>query len=266
MKILAVDDEFNQLRLLEHSIKEAIPENELVCFQNPEEAFEWAKENQPEIAFLDISMPGFTGITLAKKLKQQNPKVNLIFVTGFYQEYAMDVLPLRFSGYLQKPVTADAVRFEIENLRFPLPRKLNGKRLRVKCFGDFEVFLDEKVLTFSKSKTKELFAYLVDRKGAQICGNKICAVLYEASEKEASNKSNLRKCVVDLRNTLKAAGMEKIFLKGFDSYALNTEMIECDYYDWEKNEAYAIRAFQGEYMTQYSWAEKTLAGIIEKSL
>lgn len=266
MKILAVDDEWNQLGLLKRSITEAIPDCELHCCQNPVLALAWVKENEenaPDIAFLDINMPVMTGIMLGKELKKLNPKVNLIFVTGFYEDYVMEAVPLHFSGYLQKPAAAEAVAQEMDNLRYPLPQPEPGKLLQIHCFGDFEIFYDGEVVNFSKKKTKELIAYLIDRKGARVNGNAICSTIYEDSLNADNSKSDLRKCVADLRKTLKAIGAEAVFIKGFDSYAIDPKLVECDFYDWEKNVPYAIRAFRGEYMSQYSWAEETLGNLYQ---
>lgn len=262
MNILAVDDELIQLEKLKESILEALPDCELTGFTNPFEAGEWAKTNSPEIAFLDIQMPGVDGITLAKELKIINPKINLVFVTGFYAEYVFDAMPLHFSGYLQKPANAQKVRQELENLRFPLVKKESQKKIRVKCFGDFEVYAGNTLINFSRAKSKEVFAYLVDRKGSKVNGNKICAVIYENAGNETSNKSSLRSCIADIKETLRAVGADDVFIKGWDSYAVDVSLIECDYYDWERNEAYAVHAFRGEYMSQYSWAEETLAYIL----
>ncbi len=44
------------------------------------------------------------------------------------------------------------------------------------------------------------------------------------------------------------------------------ELIECDYYRWIEGDPVAINAFAGEYMSQYSWAEATLAGIESKNI
>ena len=257
MKILAVDDEIIQLKLLERAIKAAVPGSEPQCFEDPREALKWALENPPEIAFCDMRMPIMNGIELARELKKHFPMINIIFVTGYYKEYAAAAAPLRFSGYLQKPVTADAVALEMENLRFPIEHNSDGKKLTVKCFGNFEVLMDSKPLEFRYTKTKELFAYLIDRKGAEVNGNDILAVLYESDQ--PTYKSHLRNCVADLKNTLRAMGVEDVFIKGFNKYCVDVSLVDCDYYDWEKGEAYAIRAFHGEYMSQYSWAEDTLA-------
>ena len=262
MKIIVVDDEAMQLEMLKDAVREAVPDCELTGFSNPLEALDWSRANAPEIAFLDIQMPVMNGIALAKELKKSNPKINLVFVTGYYAEYVFDAMPLHFSGYLQKPVNAQKVRQELDNLRFPLVRQECTKKLRVKCFGDFEVYAGGELLNFSRAKSKEVFAYLVDRKGSKVNGSKLCAVVYEDSDNEASSKSSLRLCIADIRETLRAVGAEGVFLKGWDSYAIEPALIECDYYDWEKNEPYAVHSFRGEYMAQYSWAEETLAYIL----
>lgn len=262
MKILAVDNEHLQLRLLCDAIHEAEPNAEVTAFSNSLKALEWAQKDPPSIAFLDINMPVLNGIQLAKELKRISPAVNLVFVTGFFEDYVLEALPLRFSGYLQKPVTAEAVATELNNLRFPVPAMSKSKRLTVRCFGTFEVFCDGKPVAFSRKKTKEFFAFLVDRRGSRLDMNTMCAALFEDASNDSNNKSILRKCIVDLRKSLEAIGAENVFLKNFNSYAIDPEAINCDYYDWEKNDPDAIRAFRGEYMSQYSWAETTLAGIM----
>lgn len=263
MKILAVDNEELQLEMLVESIKEVEKDADINAFSNPMDALTKAKESIPDIAFLDIQMPVMDGITLAKALKAINPKVNLIFVTGYYEEYVFEAIPLYFSGYLQKPVNAQKVKQAIENLRYPLIKKSTNKLIKVKCFGDFEVYANNKPLDFSHNKTKEIFAYLIDRKGAKVNGNNICATIYENSQNETANKSSLRNSVADIKSTLRSVNASEVFIKGWDSYAIDTSLIECDYYDWEKNEPYAVRAFHGEYMSQYSWAEKTLASLLD---
>ncbi|MBQ2469920.1 MAG: response regulator, partial [Ruminococcus sp.] len=113
-----------------------------------------------------IHMRGMTGVEVAKTLKGINPKMNIIFVTGFseYKGYAMD---MKSSGYIMKPVTAAEVKAELEDLRFPvIPRK--NALLRAQCFGNFDVFTpDGSHVHFERSRSKEIFAYLVHRR---ICG------------------------------------------------------------------------------------------------
>lgn len=262
MKILAVDDEQMQLRLLEKSIQSAVPGCELTCFSNSVSALEWALQNRPDVVFSDIQMPEMNGIELVREIKKRHSRTNVVFVTGFYADYALEAMPLHFSGYLQKPATTEAVALEMQNLRYPLPVEEVNK-LKVQCFGNFEAFADGKPLHFDRHKTKELLAFLIDRRGVQVNSSEICSVLYEDGDNERNNKADLRKCTADLKKSLQAVGMEDIFVKGFNVFSLDVSRISCDYYDWERGEAYAVRAFRGEYMNQYSWAETTLGNILD---
>lgn len=44
-------------------------------------------------------------------------------------------------------------------------------------------------------------------------------------------------------------------MNGWNKYAINPEVISCDYYDYLNNKPSGIRAYNGEYMAQYSWGE-----------
>ena len=116
MIILAADDEKLALEDLRENIKKAKPDAEIHCFNKPRELLSYAKEHSFDVAFLDIEMGTSNGLDVAKTLKKYNPKVNLIFVTG-YSDYMQDAIKLRASGYLLKPSTVKDVKEELENLR-----------------------------------------------------------------------------------------------------------------------------------------------------
>lgn len=258
MNILTVDDEPSALRLLTKNVRELLPEATVADFQNPEQALEWAKTHSCDIAFLDIELGSMNGIELGKRLKERNPKTNLIFVTG-YLEYAVSAYALRASGYLAKPASREAIRIELENLRYPMPKPQTQNRINVHCFGNFEVFFDGKPLDFKRSKTKELFAFLIDRKGARVTSGEICARLWEDDSSDKQQKDYLRHLVMDLSRTLEEIGESDILIRSHNGYTINPNRVACDYYDYLNNVPYAVRAYQGEYMQQYSWAEERIA-------
>ena len=249
MKFLAVDDENIQLLKLVDAIKEVAPDNEVVTFHNPLEVLEYPEVASFDVAFLDIEMPGMNGVELAKRLKEVNPSINIIFVTG-YTEYALDAYSLHASGYLTKPITSERIKLELDDLRFPMPRGGRIKRIRVQCFGDFEVYCEEEPLKFARSKTKEMLAYLVDREGAMVKLDELSKVLF--NEEKASYMRNL---VADLVKTFKAVGEEGIIIKHFNSIGVDKYAFECDYYDYINNEPYAVKKYRGEYLNQYPWAK-----------
>lgn len=260
MNILAVDDEPGALHLLTKNLRAVEPCAKVAEFTCADDAIAWAGENPCDVAFLDIELGGMNGIALGKYLKERNPKTNLIFVTG-YLEYAVSAYALRASGYLEKPASQEAIRQELDNLRYPMPKPQGSNRISVHCFGNFEVFYNGQPLAFKRSKTKELFAYLVDRKGARVTAGEICARLWEDGSSDKQQKDYLRHLAMDLTRTLDAIDESDVFVRTFNGYTINPDRIDCDYYDYLKNVPYAVRAYQGEYMQQYSWAEERIGAL-----
>lgn len=261
MKILVVDNEEIALKGLCRTIKEAYPETELCFSTSSRQALELAKDFKPSIAFLDIEMPEINGLELAKKLKQQiNPLINIIFSTG-YNEYIEEAFTkLRASGYLLKPITREMVVTEMENLRYP--QDIRGdKKVRVRCFGAFEVFVDDKPLSFHYSKTKELCAYLIDHGGMCAVGE-ITGVLWEDDGKAKEHRSYLQNVISDLVKTFAELDCNDIVLRKYGSVGIDSTKIDCDYYEYINGNPAAVNSFKGVYMPQYSWAEKTLATML----
>lgn len=259
MKIIAVDDEKLALDTLVDSIEKAVPDASITGFRKPEDALTYVRENDCEIAFLDIKMRGMTGLELAKRLKDIRGEINIIFVTG-YSEYSLDAFRLYASDYLLKPATPDAVKQAMEHLRTPV-KPIQTKRVRFQCFGNFEVYVDNKPLIFGRAKSKELLAYLVDRMGASATMGELMAIMWDDGADTSSRQSNLRNLIADLKNVLSDVEVGNIILKSRNSIAVNCEMVDCDYYDFLRHIPYAVNAYHGEYMMQYSWAEITTAAL-----
>ncbi|MGM9643581.1 MAG: response regulator [Eubacteriales bacterium] len=259
MNIIAVDDEKLALETLMDSILKVMPGRAVHGFRKPEEALEFARENRCDIAFLDIKMRGMTGLELARQLKDIQGDINIIFVTGF-SEYSLDAFRLYASDYLLKPATPDAVIQALGHLRTPV-RPAQTKKIRFQCFGNFEVYVDNKPLVFRRAKAKELLAYLVDRMGASATMGELMAVIWEDGPDTSSRQSNLRNLIADLKNVLSDAGVGNIILKNRNSIAIDCESVDCDYYDFLHHIPYAVNSYHGEYMVQYSWAEITTAAL-----
>ena len=246
MKVLLVDDEKLQLARLEEAVKNVLPTVQIFSYTNPLDALSENKKEKIDIAFLDIEMPKLNGIQLAKSLKNINPKINIIFVTA-YDRFALDAMKMRASGFITKPVNDKKVFEEIEGLRYPV-QMVSDKKLQVKCFGNFEVFVKGEPLKFAYSKSKELFAYLIDREGAAININELNAILWEED-----HKSYLRNLISDIQKTLKSVDAEDVFIKRHNECFIDVSKIDCDAYEYKNNNPDAIRMYRGEYMMQYSW-------------
>ena len=251
MIVLAVDDEKLALEALSEAIAQADAGAVVHAFRHASEAIRFAEENTCDVAFLDIEMREMRGIDLAKKLKGIQPQLNIVFATG-YDNYRGDAFDLHVSGYIMKPITADKVRIELDNLRHPL-EPVAKNRVRFQTFGNFEVFIDNAPLHFKYEKTKELLAYLVDRRGALCSGAEIMTVLWE-DEGHESYFRNIRK---DLTDTLTQKDCGDILFQQWKNLGINKDKVDCDLYDYLDGVPQAMNAYKGEYMIQYSWAEET---------
>ena len=254
MIAIAVDDEQLMLHALVRAISASPDVKEVVKFSNPEKALTYVKENPIDVAFLDINMRGMGGIALAEKIIKLRPNSKIVFCTG-YEEYAMPAFKLHASGYLMKPISAEDVQNEIDNIKGVRKKE---KLLEVKCFGNFEIYVKGEVLSFKRSRTKELFAFLVDRKGAGLTAKQICAVLFPDDTDDAKNTAYIRQLVMDLKNTLKTVGADAVFCHETPFYRIDTTLLKCDYYSYLET---GKPEFLGEYMAQFSWAEETCANL-----
>ena len=249
MIALAVDDEILMLGALVSAIKASPDIADVFQSSDCDEALNFVRGNSVDIAFLDINMRGMGGLTLAEKIIDACPDCKIVFCTG-YEEYAIPAFKLHASGYLLKPVSAKDVQAEINNIK---GIRKNQKPLSVKCFGTFEVYARGEKLAFKRSKTKELFAFLVDRNGAGVTVAEIGVALWENDE-DQKNQNYIHQLFRDLRQSLEAVGVEDIFERNNYYYSLNPEKLDCDYYAYLKT---GKPEFRGEYMSQYSWAEGT---------
>ncbi len=261
MLIYALDDEPLLLEALKDAIAEAEPNAEIHTFSRAKPALREIDINgiRPDVVFLDVEMPGMGGLEFAKCIKDRSQKTNIVFVTGF-QQYAAEAAQLYMSGYVMKPVDSEKIRRELDNLRHPIQRPSN-RRIRVQCFGNFEVFDGERPLFFQLQRTKELLAYLIDRKGATCTMGELLAVLWEDKPVTASQRTQLRKLIADLRQTMREHGAEGSIIKQRNAIAIDCSQIDCDYYRYLQGDPAVVNLYQGEYMAQYSWAEMSVGNL-----
>jgi DNA-binding LytR/AlgR family response regulator len=116
---LIADDEAPMREQLRARLQEAWPGLQIVAeAANGVEAVELAARFKPQIAFLDIRMPGMGGIEAARQLYN---RCHIVFATA-YDQYAVDAFEHGAIDYLLKPVTAERLATTCERLRRRLPQ------------------------------------------------------------------------------------------------------------------------------------------------
>lgn len=263
MNILAVDDEYYALELIKSALAEVANGATVFPCRDVHSALEIASQKKIDVAFLDIHMPEMTGVELARELKLIHPKINIVFATGF-SEHMKEGIDLRMSGYIMKPVTPEAVKTELENLRNPIEWSPE-KRIKILTFGNFDVFIDGNPLKFERKQAKEILAYLVDKRGTSATYPELAAMLWEDEDYDRTKQKNLQVYIASLVKSLLAVDVKDLILKNRQGILVNTRIVDCDYYRFLEGDTRAINSFTGQYMSSYSWAEFTV-GYLENQM
>ena len=116
---LIADDERLMREQLSGRLTQAWPELRIVAMaENGTEAVRLANEHAPQIVFLDIRMPGLSGIEAAAQLDEA---IHVVFVTA-YDEYAVDAFERGAIDYLLKPVDPERLAVTVSRLKAAVQR------------------------------------------------------------------------------------------------------------------------------------------------
>ena len=114
--IVAEDESLLRQALIDQ-LHAAWPELQVVAeCEDGASAVEALAEHTPDIAFLDIRMPGLTGLEVATAAAHASPRTQIVFVTA-YDQYAIDAFERGAIDYLLKPVQPERLAATIERLQ-----------------------------------------------------------------------------------------------------------------------------------------------------
>lgn len=113
-RALIADDETHLAEHLRARLAHAWPGLEILPLAaNGVDALRAINDEEPEVAFLDIRMPGLTGIELARRIET---RTHIVFVTAFDQ-YAVEAFDREVVDYILKPVTDERLAKSVERLQ-----------------------------------------------------------------------------------------------------------------------------------------------------
>lgn len=133
------------------------------------------------------------------------------------------------------------------------------KRIDIRTFGYFDLFIDNQAILIPHGKSKELLALLVHRKGGFVTPQEIISHLWEDEGANKVTLSRCRKVFMLLRDILKEYNVEDILESNQGSRRIIPEKINCDLYNYLSGDEKYANLYKGYYMLNYSWGEYEMA-------
>ena len=230
MNVLAVSPALQELSGLIVIIARLLPDAEIFASLGSDDALSLTRTHGFSIAFIDA------GLNIAEQFHTLSPDTRIITTP--------------------KPLTVESISRELEH---------NRRRLFVQTFGGFSIFVDRKPLNFRRTKAKELFAILVDRRGCSVTTREACAILFEDQSYTETQGSYYRTLVSELTWTFRRNGLEGVIRKSRNSISADISKFECDAYRFLKGDPEMISMYNGDYMVCYSWAEYS-SGMFDRKI
>lgn len=259
MVTVTYDDEQLAVNALVRKLKKIDPAGTHEGFVRLTDFMDFADSNYIDIAFIDIDLGGsINGLELTEHLHEKFSDMNIIIYTGHPDpDYKAEALDLYVSGYLVKPVSEEELRAAIAHTRRPI------RELHIQCFGYFEVFCGTAPVRFERRDSKEVLAYLIDKRGAEVSEEELRYLVFKEGEDGEEKRNYIRNIIYDIRKTLGRYGVPKeIIANTRGSYSISKSLIHCDLFDFLDGKAVRTARLR-QYMEQYPWAESARRHLFE---
>lgn len=218
MITLTVDDQPAVTELMQKMLKRIDHRGTHLTSNDPKTAINKIPTDT-QILFLDIEMPGLSGIEAAKEIQKRYPKLNIVFITG-HPEYALQAHGLYPSGFLTKPIDEQDIMIALKNLRFPIDMPKSAVTVNCSPFG---VFIEGEPFDFKRDRTMEMFAFLVYKNGTFCTTGELLGILWDGNiEKDG----HLRQLIKDMRDCLRDLGADTLILKKYGKIAIDIKAID----------------------------------------
>ncbi|MBB6733102.1 response regulator [Cohnella zeiphila] len=239
IRAFLVDDEEHALNLLRLFLERTGEVEVVGSASNGFDAMERLHAANPDVAFLDIEMPGMNGLELAERMGSENLRAQIVFVTA-YDQYAISAFDRDAVDYLLKPLETERLAKTIQRLKRDTRRPEEsaavsakpaaaGHAPNVRLMGEIAVEgVGQERLRWRTGKEKELFAMLALRGQERLPRDLIVDALWP-DEHYQKAKVYLHTCVSFLRKDLRQLGYEDALKYEGEAYYLTPGLLKTDY-------------------------------------
>ncbi|MCM0624541.1 response regulator [Lysinibacillus sp. OL1_EC] len=239
IRVIIVDDEPLALVSMKKHLNEFDNIEVIRTFTTAKDVLKEGPTLDFQVAFLDVEMPGMSGLEVAQLLKTWDKNICIIFVTA-YRDYAVQAFDVQSLDYLLKPVSKSRLEITINRIQKLFQKNLSSEKtrthqkpmLQIRCFGEFVVSFDDKVIHWRTIKSKELFAFLFLQLHMPVPRDNILDSLWSDTDVKKA-RVQLHTTVSYLRTTLSFYGYTDVIEYANGCYILKLNDFQCDAFDLE---------------------------------
>lgn len=168
-KALIVDDEENARMYLANFMKDLYPELEIQLAASPAEAIFILTKQNTDMIFLDVEMPGITGLEMLKQLRDQIYELPVIFVSTYMKaEFIQKAMRLNAIDYLDKPVNPIELDNAIQKAFKNNISSNHNNKIRLYTEKGELIFEPNEILCFESQKRNSVAYFENDNKKVKV--------------------------------------------------------------------------------------------------
>jgi two-component SAPR family response regulator len=244
MKVILVDDEPTMHLILRKMLVKLPGVQVAGAFTDTRAATSFLQDNTDVgLVFVDLSMPGESGMEFAARMETAASPVQVVFVTS-HKEFALEAYELSVVDYLVKPVSQERLERTVNRVlanqrvthspALPTPAASSAaSRNILTALGDVSVSNEAGRVKWTSRKCAELFAYLLLYQGKRIPRSRLVKDIFGGMH-QTNAESYLNTTVYQLRKSLEPIGMRESVRSENDGYALELKDSLIDYVEFEQ--------------------------------
>ena len=222
-------------------------------FFDASECEKYVQKYRPAAVFIDCDIRGEDPYELLEKLKESCPGMSVVFLV---EKDAYIRMGGFFAGcyFINHPIDLFTLADTLERI-YKVSANVR-RRIEVRMFGSFDIFVNGQVVEFSNKKVKELLALCFDQEGGVVSMEMAVDALWGDRPYDDKVKGSYRKATMNCANLLEKYGIGDIFHKERATTWVDTSEVFCDYYRFLQGDRWFIAKLVSTnyYLYQYDWA------------
>ena len=182
-----------------------------------EEAYNIYKEKKPHIIVMDLYVAQIDGVTITKKIREEDNKTCLIALTNYAnRELLLEIVNLHFSSYIVKPVK----KSELIKALQKVSKKISNRKityLMENCYWDnsSKSFFYQDKQVFLTKREQKLLQLLIKKKGIPASDDEIFFYVWEYEFDKTVTNSSIRTLIKNLRKKIPMGIIENVYGVGY---------------------------------------------------